>query len=198
MRKKEKWLYRSVRSMSRIADPPKPKKYISGEIFTYLGNQYNLEILKEKRRYVEFELRGNKCILHIPLRETDNESLVRSVERWYREQALRVFKERVSHITPVLNKTMENMGYSQVKSKIIKIRQFRSRWGSCHVDGTIVLNWRLIFAPLEIVDHVITHELIHLNIKSHSKEFWRVVGTVIPDYLEKEEWLRVNAPSLTI
>ena len=56
------------------------------------------------------------------------------------------------------------------------------RWGSCDIAGRIRLNWRLVMAPLSLVDCVIAHEVCHIPEPNHSRRFWRSLETIMPDY----------------
>jgi predicted metal-dependent hydrolase len=50
----------------------------------------------------------------------------------------------------------------------------------------------LLFAPAEVIDYIIIHELAHLVEMNHSDRFWALVAAAMPDYVEKERWLKVN------
>nr|WP_255259871.1 M48 family metallopeptidase [Lentibacillus sp. CBA3610] len=76
------------------------------------------------------------------------------------------------------------------------MRTQHKRWGTCTPDGYIYINWRLIMAPLRVFDYVIVHELTHLKIKDHSPAFWKIVKSILPDFEERKEWLRVNGMGL--
>lgn len=80
----------------------------------------------------------------------------------------------------------------------ITIRDQKTRWGSCSGRGTLSFNWRLILAPPEILDYVVVHELCHLTHMNHSKEFWELVESVIPDYKTKRKWLKENGHTLRL
>ena len=75
----------------------------------------------------------------------------------------------------------------------IRLSNGRTRWGSCHRDGRISLNWRLIQVPLPLVDYVIVHELAHLREMNHSLRFWQSVARVIPDYAARRAKIRTEA-----
>lgn len=77
--------------------------------------------------------------------------------------------------------------------KQVSVKSQKSRWGSCTSRGHILLNWRLIFAPLFVMDYVIVHELCHLKHLDHSKNFWQAVACIDPEYKEKQEWLKTHA-----
>jgi predicted metal-dependent hydrolase len=78
----------------------------------------------------------------------------------------------------------------------ISIREQKTRWGSCSSAGNLNYNWRLIFAPEEIVDYIVVHELAHRLEMNHSKAFYYIVESVLPDYRKAQKWLRENGGSL--
>lgn len=78
----------------------------------------------------------------------------------------------------------------------ISIREQKTRWGSCSSAGNLNYNWRLIFAPEEIVDYIVVHELAHRLEMNHSKAFYNIVESVLPDYRKAQKWLRENGGSL--
>ena len=82
--------------------------------------------------------------------------------------------------------------------KSIRITDASQRWGSCTSTGGLNFSWRLIQAPLEIVDYVIVHELVHLRQPDHSKKFWAKVKEMMPDYERRREWLMENERLLRI
>ncbi|MCS6819488.1 MAG: M48 family metallopeptidase, partial [Chitinophagales bacterium] len=74
----------------------------------------------------------------------------------------------------------------------VKIKYNTSNWGSCSARGNINISLRLMFAPDDVIDYVLIHELAHLVHHDHSKEFWRLVERIMPDYREKEKFLYEN------
>jgi len=98
--------------------------------------------------------------------------------------ALREQLQQPSPISP------NSMG---VTPSSVGIKSFKSRWGSCHVNGDIVFNWKIVMAPNRIVDYVVVHELCHLKHHDHSPKFWKAVEKVIPDYKDCKRWLKDNA-----
>ena len=83
-----------------------------------------------------------------------------------------------------------------VRVKRIAIKNLRNRWGSLTKSGVINLNLNLIKAPEDVIDYIILHELCHLKIKEHSHHYWDLVRKYVPDYQDKEGWLRANAAVL--
>jgi len=76
------------------------------------------------------------------------------------------------------------------------IRNQRSRWGSCSRTGAIALNFRLVQMPPAVCEYVLLHELMHMRQQTHSRQYWRLVESVCPDFREAERWLRVEGRSL--
>jgi predicted metal-dependent hydrolase len=78
----------------------------------------------------------------------------------------------------------------------VRIGDQRTLWGSCSPAGTLSFNWRLVLAPLEVLDYVVVHELCHLRVPNHSKSFWTLVEGSRPDWRERRDWLREHGPEL--
>jgi predicted metal-dependent hydrolase len=155
--------------------------YEEGEVFWFLGRPYPLHIVDD----------GNAAI-----GRTDRLCVSRSlvpdirmaVKRWYAAEAAKEIRSRCMWFSMMT-------GYSPASVRITDARQ---RWGSCTHTGGLNFSWRLIQAPLEIVDYVIVHELVHLRQPDHSRKFWAKVEALMPDYPRRREWLRENERLLRI
>ncbi len=99
------------------------------------------------------------------------------------ESAYRVIPERVKHYAEIVG-----VDYGR-----ITIRHQKTRWGSCSSKGNLSFNVALMRVPLEILDYVVVHELCHRKEMNHSRNFWKEVENVIPDYRKCEKWLKDNA-----
>lgn len=80
----------------------------------------------------------------------------------------------------------------------VQLKEQRMRWGTCTLESNIYLNWRIIMSPMSIVDYVFVHELAHLRYMNHNNEYWNFVRSILSDYKQRKEWLRVNGLTLTI
>ena len=85
-----------------------------------------------------------------------------------------------------------------VKPGKLCISSARTRWGSCSAKGTLSFTWRLVMAPLDIIDYVVVHELCHLKEMNHSRAFWERVETILPDYKRRRKWLKENGGALRL
>jgi len=78
----------------------------------------------------------------------------------------------------------------------LTVREQKTRWGSCSSKGNISLNWKLVMAPMEVIDYVIVHELCHMKEMNHSKNYWNIVKSIIPDFELRRKWLKDNGHRL--
>lgn len=106
--------------------------------------------------------------------------------RRYREIARDIFTQKTAFYARLMNVT-----YGR-----IAIREQKTRWGSCSSDGNLNFNWRLIFAPEEVLDYIVIHELAHRREMNHSPAFYKIVAEIMPDYKKQQKWLRENGQKL--
>lgn len=112
---------------------------------------------------------------------------LKTYENRYRKSAREIFEKRVAYYH-----TITGGNYTS-----ITIRDQRSRWGSCSSRGTLSFNYRLVFAPAKVLDYVVVHELCHLTHMNHSKDFWNMVASVMPEYKVYKTWLKEHGQELT-
>ena len=106
---------------------------------------------------------------------------------WFRRHAAERLPERVATWQP----------RAGVPLPRVVIADQQKRWGSCDRNGTIRLNWRIIQAPMRLVDYVVVHELVHLRHRGHGRDYWQALGRVMPDYERRREELRRRGGGLT-
>ena len=102
-----------------------------------------------------------------------------NLEAYLRAEARRDLTEAVARRRDVATK----------RHKKITVRDQRSRWGSCSSSGTLSFNYRLVMAPPAVLDYLVVHELVHLDVPNHSKAYWRRVLAACPRTREHEAWL---------
>jgi predicted metal-dependent hydrolase len=181
--KKTQWIRGKV-YLHGQALPVHTKEYISGESFSYLGRNYRLKVQTGSKPSVKL-LNGR---LQVTTGSNSSENIREALTSWYRSHAKAKIQEKAARYASVIG----------VNPKSVGIKTFKSRWGSCHLSGDILYNWKIVIAPNRIVDYVVVHELCHLKQHDHSDKFWKLVGQIIPDYAECKEWLRINGRSLQI
>jgi predicted metal-dependent hydrolase len=178
---KSDWIEQK-RALVKVSQPvlPPPKRYAEGEAFLYLGQHYPLTLVASARPALRLA-DGRFLLAQAALLQAEA-----VFSAWYREQARRVCSERAAFYAARMG-----VGYEQ-----IRISSARTRWGSCSSRGTISFTWRLVLAPLEIVDYVVVHELAHRREPNHSSRFWAIVEQFMPDYKKRRDWLKKNAAQL--
>lgn len=190
MRKKESWILQCLRAQAQIKHRAPPRHFIDGEQFSYLGELLTLEVRQSAAKRTRCKRHGQ--ILEVSIfaghQEEDARHMIKeALIKWYRLHALEVFVERVTHYSELL----------QLFPKQILIRDQKTLWGSCSAQGVIRFNWRVIMAPIAIVDYLVVHELCHLKVRNHPPKFWKLVATALPDYAERRAWLRKHGSTLS-
>lgn len=176
VRKKGSWVLRKQAGYRELGGAPVVREFVSGETFYYLGRPYRLKVAPDRKTLVtRIVARGSQLFAPVPTNVdlAICQSSVRSGLRlWYCERAKTHF--------PVRTKAMVNL--LGIPTPPVRIVDQSKRWGSCDARGCIRLNWRIIMAPMSLVDYVIAHEACHILEHNHSHRFWRSLETIMPDY----------------
>jgi len=188
VRNKARWIHSRLRFNEEVRARYRPKEYVSGEAFSYLGRNYRLKVVEgEAGPATLSQGRLNVFVPHELIGKGRNQYIIEALSAWYQEQALGRLREKTARYA-------ERLG---VHPSSVDIKSYRSRWGSCHRDGRVYFNWRIIMAPHSVVDYVVAHELCHLIQHNHSSAYWRLVESILPDYREAKAWLKVNGDVLS-
>lgn len=184
IRKKAQWIIKKQELLKNQIQASFPKEFVSGESFPYLGRNYRLKVVKSPSSVNEgCKLMNGRFLVETngDLSAEGNRGAVRKIlEDWYVERAQRKIPERVELYARKIGKW----------PKKVEIKKQKRRWGSCSSSGVVRFNWKIMMAPVTIVDYVIVHELCHLVYQLHSAEFWHKVETIIPDYAKRRKKLR--------
>ena len=185
-REKTPWVHKILKEREgRLrGEAAQPKQFVSGEIFLYLGERYPLELCDTNGRRDALILSYGKFLFDEKRTGKAEEIFV----NWYKKRARELFMERVAHYGRQLSLFHEG----------IKITSAYYRYGSCSHHNRLSFTWRLLMAPLVVIDYIIIHELIHIKIKNHSKEFWDSVRIAMPDFKTHKLWLKENGHSLKL
>lgn len=154
------------------------RKFINGGFFPILGKEVQVRFDNSTKRF-SYKIFSDHILL---LFSAKNMTPKQAIQRFYKEAGSVVLKERVDKYSKEMN----------LYAKKISFRSQKTRWGSCSSNGHISLNWRLLGAPIEVIDYVIVHELAHLKHMNHSKVFWSLVQKHSPNFKQKKKWLESN------
>lgn len=178
---KRQWIYEKIRHPQKYQDLPHPpgKELVSGESALYLGRQYLIEMVKTGLTGIQFSRR-----FLIPARQ--GAKRVEALRDWYISKA----KEK---LVPRVKLHARALGVDVAE---VKITSNRFRWGSCTLRNNVNFNWRLIKAPMFVIDYVIVHELSHLIEANHTLRFWNIVRAQTPSMEKAKNWLKEHGQLL--
>jgi len=184
--KKHRWIKEKLAIQNEIIDI-KPKEFISGESFSYLGKNHPLKI--ESGLYPVIKLHQDELVVSVRDKTVDNSQAIKQLLfKWYKQQAESELRDKTERYSSIIG----------VNPSSVTIKSFKSRWGSCSIAGGIQYNWKIIIAPDRIVNYVVIHELCHILHHNHSPAFWKAVEKYCHDYRDCSAWLKINGGRLEI
>jgi len=167
------WVIRQQRYFSQFFPRTPDRRFIAGETHLYLGRQYRLKVIPHVQECVKL-FRGFIVVQsHRPKRPEVTRDLV---EAWYRGRGRIRFPERIATCIDLFPNP------DTVRPANLVVRQMRKSWGSMSPNGRLLLNWRLIQAPMDAIDYVIVHELCHMAEPHHGAAFFKLLEKVMPDW----------------
>jgi len=177
-----RWIFKKKLSIKE--EVPLKISYENNSKLPYLGMNYPL-LIKETKQKESFEFSNRKFVVKIP--NPTKYKIKKLYLSWIENEAK-------SQLPKHIQKFSKKLGYA---SKKVKIAHLSGKWGLVSKSGKITMNSCLIRAPESIIDYVAAHESCHLKIPNHSEDYWNLLGSIMPDYEERKEWLRVNRRLLT-
>jgi predicted metal-dependent hydrolase len=171
------WILNKTKFYSKLNNKVEYGPLQKDEII-YLGTKYKIKFVKDTSQYSIFSENLMKITFHVKDRRTRK----RKILDWYREQTKKLLDNKVPFYGEKLS-----ISYGKVR-----IRNQKSRWGSCSKEGNLNFNLLLSSLPINIIDYIIIHELFHLVEFNHSVHFWNLVEEAIPSYKNCRNWLRNN------
>ena len=178
---KKFWVYKSLAEFQELNTTKITRQIANGEGFLFLGKSYRLMI--DKNLKVPLSLEQGYFFLHEDEVYNAREHFI----NFYRKKGREHIAERVGYF-----KT--KFGLSPETTRVLDLK---NRWASRTEKG-LNFHWKTALAPMSVIDYIIVHELAHYRRPSHNPQFWELVESVMPDYREKKDWLRMNGASLDI
>jgi len=178
---KSYWIYTSLSEVEQLNGSKVKRQMIGGEGFLYLGKSYRLKINKELATPLALT-QG-----YFNLDENHISKAKSHFINFYKEEAKKIIPERVDYYKKKLG----------VNPNKIRVMELKNRWAS-RGKGGLNFHWKMILAPISIIDYVIVHELAHYLKEDHSDEFWEIVESIMPNYKDKKEWLKMNGAGLDV
>ncbi len=184
MEKKSSWILQRLELIRehRLLYPP--REFVSGESFPYLGRQYRLKVTRSENGVPHTcRLANGRLRVEIGKNTEENKAKIevrKALSEWYKTQAENKIRERLPLFAGKLGR----------RPASVIIKDQKARWGSCSLNGIVRFNWKIIMAPVSLLDYLIAHELCHLFHQDHSAKYWQRVQSLLPDYKEKRARLK--------
>ena len=172
--KKAKWILDKLTLVSSTEHA----NIVTGSRIPYIGKHFYTEVVFSSDAQactVNFNHSQFQIVLNPQLH--DQETILESLETFYRAKAVEKITPRVKRLSKVLGLPYE----------ALKFRKMDKRWGSCTSDNTIILNYDAIKLPFSLIDYLVVHELCHTLVKNHSKEFWALLAKHLPNWKQLDE-----------
>ena len=169
--KKERWIALHKERIEKNNELN--KNILTYKDILFCGNIYHIAF---DERIKKITLIDNYCLIPLKYKDTYQRKLI----LWYKKIANEILTQRVQYFCDLM----------QLEPSAIKLTNARTCWGTCNSKGVVSLNWRLMMVPHNLIDYVVVHELAHLVQLNHSKLFWEVVHSVLPDYASRRKNLK--------
>ena len=163
------------------------RTYQDGEKLTVGDEEYLIRLFFNPKQSSSAKVNGNTFYLNISSllpEDTKQKHISVLISRLAARKKKQYIEQRIHTI---------NEKHFNAKVNKIFLKYNVSNWGSCSNHNNINISTRLLFAPDEVIDYICIHELAHLQERGHSAAFWKLVGKAMPDYKEKEKWLKENS-----
>jgi len=165
--------------------------YTHGEFIRIYGQDFRILIFEDNRTNLTGRIRkDHDVVIKVPAsaeKHQKNKAIGKLLSRIFSSFFIESIEKRVRYYNDI---------YFQEHIDSVRLKNNQSNWGSCSSKRNINLSSRLLFAPTDVLDYVIVHELSHLKQMNHSPAFWKIVSDVMPDYRDKEDWLSKHGETL--
>ena len=191
LRERSEWIRSAIDKFSDANAKRPRREYREGEVFLFRGASYKLLLEKDlSRSRIGARITGECLVLSLPNSPLfmDCERIREAIARFYRKQAQQYLPQRVQELAD-----MRGFKFARVR-----IKNQKTRWGSCSAKRNINLNLRLMMAPDDAIDYVIIHELCHLRELNHNPAFWALVEFYCPEFRHWKAWFQQHGASLIL
>ncbi len=190
---KEQWIRNKLQAFEAKRRLIPRHTFDRGDQLPLLGQPLTVEHQHMPRqRSIRVEKSGARLMIQLPagINLADaHDSVANAVEAFYIREGKQYFPGRVNHYAALM----------RVHPTRVTVKRQKRRWGSCNAaTGSLNFNWKLMMAPLWVLDYVVVHELAHLMEANHSRAFWAIVDRAYPRWREAQDWLKKNGMALTV
>ena len=185
--RKRVWIYKNLAEWRDLNATRVLREYRNGEGFLYLGRSYRLLLVANQKEPLQLK-HGRFCLR----RDLADRGGIKAAQEAFRDYYIAQGKERLAKR---VNYYAPKVGVVVGK---IDVRELGHRWASCSPKGNLAFHWKCLMAPPTIIDYIVVHELCHRHHLDHTDAFWNEVDKVMPNYLERKNWLKVNGAAMDV
>lgn len=179
--RKRIWIYKNLAEWKDLNSTKVLRRWVNGESFLYLGKTYRLKLVSRQKE--NLKIIDGKFLLKREIIEKYGEVAAKKVfEEYYTERGIKKFQAKVKFYAPKVG----------VVPNGISVGDIGFKWGSCSKSGKLSFHWKAMMAKPSVIDYIVVHELCHMHFRDHTEAFWNEVDKVMPNYLEKKNWLKQN------
>lgn len=182
IQRKEYQIHKNLAEWTQLNENRTNREYVSGQSFLYLGKNYRLKIVTEPL---------DKLILkngrfYLPIAKKGNA-----------KELFKDFYKGKLHdkLPPIIDRYKNKLG---VAPQEVKVMELRNRWASCSAKGNVNFHWKCAMAPIDVLNYIVVHELVHLIYPNHTTAFWNEVDKVMPNYEKHLHWLKINGAGMDL
>ena len=180
------WIKKVIRQKPEVGLRFKILRYPEYFGISTTYRRYSITLIKSDRKSTTGKLIGEEIQIKIPANispEVSHKGIPSVLSKLVGKDQMQWISRRVNEL---------NQEYFRQKIGKVSLKYNKSNWGSCSSNKNINLSTRLLFAPMDVIDYVIIHELSHLEVMNHSPSYWNIVKKIMPEYKDKEKWLKIN------
>ncbi len=177
---KSEWIERQIRRLKHVTPAGTPVTVSDGGTVPFMGSNLKVEVSRGKVRKATRE----EGVLKLTVTgDATPEELTHLTESWYLREAKPYLPYRTNQLAAAHSALLPAPG-------AVSVRKMKRRWGTCHSGGAIWLNRELMKKAPGLIDYVIIHELCHLVHHNHGKEYYELLGRILPEFRELRKRLQ--------
>ena len=180
--RKRQWVFDTFQELKELAARrPVVPRFMTGSKVPFRGRMSRLTVRRTDGPHIEITHR-NGFLVDLPawvLPEQTEIIVATQLKLWLKRQVRR-------DVMDIVRAYKERFG---LKPRSVRVADLATGWGSCGAEGTVHINWTLVFAPKKVLEYVVVHELAHLQHRSHGDAFWAFIEFMLPDYRQPKAWL---------
>ena len=157
-------------------------------------------IIRSNIKNLYIQIKDGNIIIKAPKRfsKEEIEKMVAKKQKWIEKNLQKSLQkqenkpqyEQDEFVQIVTKNVKELIKMTDLRPNKVRIREIKYAWGTCSSGKNITINQKLICHSKQAIRYVVLHELCHLKYMNHSKKFWELVETYMPNYKEARRELK--------